>query len=52
MNKIKKEDALNYHSQGQAGKIEVVPTKMLSTQYDLAQLKSDEIKPGQKLVIS
>ncbi|MBC7920903.1 MAG: NADP-dependent malic enzyme [Ferruginibacter sp.] len=34
--KIKKEDALNYHSQGQPGKIEVVPTKMLSTQLDLA----------------
>jgi malate dehydrogenase (oxaloacetate-decarboxylating)(NADP+) len=36
MIKIKKEDALNYHSQGQPGKIEVVPTKILSTQYDLA----------------
>ncbi|MBX9852867.1 MAG: NADP-dependent malic enzyme [Cytophagaceae bacterium] len=33
---IKKEDALNYHSQGQPGKIEVVPTKMLSSQLDLA----------------
>lgn len=33
---IKKEDALNYHSQGQPGKIEVVPTKMLSSQMDLA----------------
>src|SRR6195952_4881537 len=33
---IRKQDALNYHSQGQPGKIEVVPTKMLSTQYDLA----------------
>jgi malate dehydrogenase (oxaloacetate-decarboxylating)(NADP+) len=33
---IRKEDALNYHSQGQPGKIEVVPTKMLSTQLDLA----------------
>jgi malate dehydrogenase (oxaloacetate-decarboxylating)(NADP+) len=36
MIKIKKEEALNYHSQGQPGKIEVVPTKILSTQYDLA----------------
>jgi malate dehydrogenase (oxaloacetate-decarboxylating)(NADP+) len=36
MIKIKKEDALNYHAQGQPGKIEVVPTKILSTQYDLA----------------
>ena len=36
MIKINKQDALNYHMQGQPGKIEVVPTKMLSSQYDLA----------------
>ncbi|HEV7350802.1 NADP-dependent malic enzyme [Telluribacter sp.] len=36
MIKINKQDALNYHQQGQPGKIEVVPTKMLSTQLDLA----------------
>ncbi len=34
--KIRKEDALNYHTQGQPGKIEVVPTKVLSSQRDLA----------------
>ncbi len=34
--KFKKEDALNYHTQGQPGKIEVVPTKVLSSQLDLA----------------
>ncbi len=34
--KIRKQDALDYHQQGQPGKIEVVPTKMLSTQLDLA----------------
>jgi malate dehydrogenase (oxaloacetate-decarboxylating)(NADP+) len=34
--KIRKQDALNYHMQGQPGKIEVVPTKVLSTQHDLA----------------
>ncbi|MDH4091364.1 MAG: NADP-dependent malic enzyme [Cyclobacteriaceae bacterium] len=34
--KIRKEDALNYHMQGQPGKIEVVPTKELSSQLDLA----------------
>lgn len=34
--KIRKEDALNYHMQGQPGKIEVVPTKLLSSQLDLA----------------
>ncbi|ABG57321.1 NADP-dependent malic enzyme [Cytophaga hutchinsonii] len=33
---ISKEDALNYHTQGKPGKIEVVPTKALSTQLDLA----------------
>ena len=36
MIKINKQDALNYHQHGQPGKIEVVPTKMLSNQYDLA----------------
>ncbi len=34
--KIRREDALNYHTMGQPGKIEVVPTKVLSTQLDLA----------------
>ncbi len=34
--KIRKEDALQYHMQGQPGKIEVVPTKMLNSQLDLA----------------
>lgn len=34
--KIRKRDALNYHTQGKPGKIEVVPTKMLSSQLDLA----------------
>jgi len=34
--KVNREDALYYHSHGQPGKIEVVPTKMLSSQLDLA----------------
>src|SRR6478736_493034 len=34
--KIRKQEALDYHTQGQPGKIEVVPTKNLSTQHDLA----------------
>ena len=34
--KIRREDALNYHMQGQPGKIEVVPTKALTSQLDLA----------------
>ncbi len=34
--KIRKEDALNYHTQGKPGKIEVIPTKPLSSQIDLA----------------
>ncbi len=34
--KIRKEDALKYHEQGSPGKIEVTPTKRLSSQRDLA----------------
>ena len=34
--KIRKEDALRYHSNAPAGKIEVTPTKPLTTQRDLA----------------
>lgn len=34
--KIRKQDALNYHTMGQPGKIEVNPTKVLSSQLDLA----------------
>ncbi len=36
MIKINREDALNYHMEGKPGKIEVIPTKMVSTQHDLA----------------
>ncbi len=36
MPKITKEDALNYHSSGRPGKIEVIPTKAHSTQRDLS----------------
>ncbi|HVT03329.1 MAG TPA: NADP-dependent malic enzyme [Thermoanaerobaculia bacterium] len=36
MDKIMKEDALDYHSSGRPGKIEVVPTKPTVTQRDLA----------------
>ena len=35
MAKFNKQDALDYHSQGRPGKIEVVPTKPYSTQRDL-----------------
>lgn len=35
MAKFRKQDALDYHSQGRPGKIEVVPTKPYSTQRDL-----------------
>jgi malate dehydrogenase (oxaloacetate-decarboxylating)(NADP+) len=34
--KIRREDALSYHEQGRPGKIEVVPSKPLTTQQDLA----------------
>jgi len=36
MAKITREDALNYHSCGRPGKIEVIPTKPHSTQQDLS----------------
>ena len=36
MLKINKQDALDYHAQEPAGKLEVVPTKPMSTQLDLA----------------
>jgi malate dehydrogenase (oxaloacetate-decarboxylating)(NADP+) len=36
MSSVRKQDALDYHSQGRPGKIEVVPTKPSATQRDLA----------------
>jgi malate dehydrogenase (oxaloacetate-decarboxylating)(NADP+) len=36
MHKVTKEDALLYHSRGRHGKIEVIPTKPYSTQFDLS----------------
>lgn len=36
MAKIKKQDALDYHSSGKPGKIEVIPTKPYSSQRDLS----------------
>ena len=36
MTKITREDALNYHSMGRPGKLEVIPTKPHSTQLDLS----------------
>jgi malate dehydrogenase (oxaloacetate-decarboxylating)(NADP+) len=36
MSKFTREDALNYHSSGRPGKIEVIPTKSHSTQLDLS----------------
>jgi malate dehydrogenase (oxaloacetate-decarboxylating)(NADP+) len=36
MEKFRKQDALDYHSQGKPGKIEVVPTKPHSSQRDLS----------------
>jgi malate dehydrogenase (oxaloacetate-decarboxylating)(NADP+) len=34
--KLNKQDALDYHSQGRPGKIEVIPTKNTKTQWDLS----------------
>ena len=51
--KIRKQDALNYHTQGQPGKIEVVPTKMLSTQHDLALAYSPGVaEPCKEIAIN
>lgn len=36
MIKVTKEEALRYHSRGRKGKVEVIPTKSYSTQYDLS----------------
>ena len=36
MNDNRKKDALNYHSMGKPGKIEVIPTKPTNTQRDLS----------------
>jgi malate dehydrogenase (oxaloacetate-decarboxylating)(NADP+) len=36
MPKINRDDALNYHSSGRPGKVEVIPTKPYNTQYDLS----------------
>jgi len=44
MPKVTKEDALLYHSRGRHGKVEVIPTKPYSTQFDLSlALKSKTI---------
>ncbi len=40
MSKFRREDALEYHTQGRPGKIEVVPTKPYSTQRDLTMAYS------------
>ncbi len=36
MNKIRKQEALDYHSQGRKGKLEVIPSKPYSSQRDLS----------------
>ena len=36
MAKIRKQDALDYHSQGKPGKIEVIPTKPYASQRDMS----------------
>jgi len=36
MAKLTREEALNYHSQGRPGKLEVIPTKPYRTQLDLS----------------
>ena len=50
--KIRREDALNYHTMGQPGKIEVVPTKVLSTQLDLALAYSPGVAEPCKEIVA
>jgi len=50
--KIRKEAALNYHTQGSPGKIEVVPTKPLSSQMDLALAYSPGVAEPCKEIVS
>lgn len=51
--KIRKQDALNYHMAGQPGKIEVVPTKSLTTQLDLALAYSPGVaEPCKEIAIN
>ncbi len=49
---INKEDALNYHTQGKPGKIEVVPTKTLSSQLDLALAYSPGVAEPCKEIVA
>jgi malate dehydrogenase (oxaloacetate-decarboxylating)(NADP+) len=49
---INKEDALNYHTQGKPGKIEVIPTKTLSSQLDLALAYSPGVAEPCKEIVA
>lgn len=49
---IKKEAALNYHSEGRAGKIAVVPTKPYSTQRDLSLAYSPGVAEPCKEIVA
>jgi malate dehydrogenase (oxaloacetate-decarboxylating)(NADP+) len=49
---INREDALNYHMQGKPGKIEVVPTKTLSSQLDLALAYSPGVAEPCKEIVA
>lgn len=51
--KIRKQDALNYHMNGRPGKIEVVPTKVLFSQLDLALAYSPGVaEPCKEIAIN
>ncbi|MFN5704875.1 MAG: NADP-dependent malic enzyme, partial [bacterium] len=43
MSKNRKQDALDYHSQGRPGKIEVIPTKSTNSQRDLSLAYSPRV---------
>lgn len=50
MIKINKQDALNYHSEGRPGKIEVVPTKPYNSQRDLTLAYSPGVAEPCKII--
>ena len=44
MEKISRLDALNFHSKGRPGKIQVIPSKSHNSQYDLSLAYSPELQ--------
>ena len=50
MAKVRRKDALEFHTQGRPGKVQVVPTKPLTTQRDLALARESSALAAASLV--